>query len=338
MTAFDFRFSPGQSIAYTAFPDSLLSLGFLPRVGRFSDASLFDAQVRLHATCVDPVPLAGKFTFTFGAESATMREGAHIAPQAIEDALNNVGSIRDAGLVDVQHMGPGIFDVRFRENGAQSAIAVSEASLGALSRVTQIQTGTASLPSIQRINLQVGKLATVENGSFSSIAAGSITVSTYSTGDATQPQGEEIYFGDRQPEGGAFTLSINGGTIWSDPVNAPPNGYEIQQALDNLDDAEFIVTRSNGVILVTRRYNGTNTAIQANGDGLKWPEGKTCNLDWSDCLRILERHHPMDQANFELVLETCADFTDSAEPIRELLTISMRVPVDGQKGASVGVV
>lgn len=338
MATFDFRFLLGQEMAYTAFPDAPLSLAFLPKKGRFSDASLFDTQARLIVNCTDRVSLAGKFTFTFGAGSETMREGAHIAPQAIEDALNSISTIRSAGLVDVQHMGPGIVDVRFRENGAQSAITVSEASLGALSRVEQIQTGTASLPSIQRINLQVGQLATVANGSFSAISAGSVTVSTYSNGDSTQPHGEEVYFGDREPEAGTFAVSMNGGTVWSDPIQAPPNAYQIQQALDALDDGEFIVTRSNGPILITRRFNGSNTAIQVNGDGIRWPEGKTCELDWSNVLRILERHHPMDQANVELVLETCADFTDPAETIRDLLTIKMRVPVGGEYGASVGVV
>jgi hypothetical protein len=334
MKSFDFRFSPGQRQSSIALTDGLLSLGFLPTTGRFSDASLFDAEVRLHVVCTDQIQLAGRFTISHDGSSVEVH-GDTINKSDVESAINSLSTIRAAALVDVQEVAMGIYYVYFRDNGAQEPITISEATLGDVSRVTQIQTGTVSLPSIQRINLRIGSLATVTNASFSAIAAGTLSVSTYSTGDATQPQGEEILFSPGMPEGGTFTISTNGGTIWSEPINAPPNAYEIQKALDGLNQGDFTVTRQAGPTLITRLYNGANTPIQVNGDGLRWSEGKTCNLDWSAVLTALDRHYKGDSANVALILETSDDFTDAAEPIREMLRVTMTVPIMGESGTAI---
>ena len=334
MTSFDFRFSPGQRQSSMALPDGLLSLGFLPTTGRFSDASLFDAEVRLHVVCTDEAQFAGRFTISHDGSSVDVyRDTIHKSD--VESAINSLSTIRTAGLVDVREATAGVYDVYFRENGVQEPITISEATLGSVARVTQIQTGTVSLPSIQRINLQIGRLATVTNASFSAIAAGTLSVSTYSTGDATQPQGEEILFSPGMPEGGTFTISTNGGTIWSEPINAPPNAYEIQKALDGLNQGDFIVTRQAGPTLITRLYNGVNTPIQVNGDGLRWSEGKTCNLDWSAVLTALDRHYRGDSANVAIILETSDDFANAAEPIREILRVMMKVPIMGESGTAI---
>lgn len=335
MKSFDFRFSPGQRQSSMALSDGLLSLGFLPTTGRFSDASLFDAEVRLHVVCTDPAGISGWITISHDGSSVSLKKDLIPSRRGVEKAINSLTTIRTAGLVDVREPISNIYYVYFRENGAQEPITISESTLGEIPRVTQIQAGTASLPSIQCINLKIDTLATVTNASFSAITAGTLSVSTYSTGDATQPQGEEILFSPRMPEGGTFTISANGGTIWSEPINAPPNAYEIQKALDGLNQGDFIVTRQAGPTLITRLYNGVNTPIQVNGDGLRWSEGKTCNLDWSAVLTALNRHYRGDSANVALILETSDDFTDSAEPIREMLRVTMTVPIMGESGTAI---
>lgn len=351
--AFTLRFPPGfrnlPLFTHTPPPLARVTVRFLPG-SPTSEAARFGTETRLDIRLARPedVRISGPFSLNFNSGTAVTLDRARFSEAELLSALNAIDAVRTAGLVSrVIEVRPGLFEVRFRSNGAQSAFVMDHPDLGDLSadRVSSVQTGTGSLPSIQRLDFRVHRLARIT--SFSNISAGSVSVETVHTGTSSSPQVDRIDFGPlaEAAESGAFTLSADGGTTWTAPISFPPTPYLIERALDAVSglDGKFSVTRApdeteRAVYTIERTENGVNTALQATG-ALRWPEGKSCEVDFSVLRRRLERHTDCAASGpveLEWILETGADLSDSAQPVELIMTgrMILEAPLSGPSVAA----
>lgn len=332
----EINFSLGDEIT---LPGSVLEgvagFRFFPKSNGVPDSGLLGSENRINIRAGVPFPIrdeSNPLVIGFGTDTASVRR--HGSDTALQAALNDLGDMITAGRCDVEEITRGLFEIRFRENGARALITAVHPALGSLARVSTIQTGDGSTKAIQRVDLRIDRLAQIDNAAITAVSAGSVSAAITAAGTATLAQVETISFTDPLPVGGNLGISDDAGTS-VEQIPLPATGYQVQQALERLTADQFRAQVNDETWIIQRRAEGVQAnALTVYSGGVVWPEGVECEIDFAPIRRILERFLRApgnDVRHAPIIIEFISgdDVSDSAAERRTVLTIHAALNLRG---------
>lgn len=260
-------------------------LRFVNPTGRtdipFTEVDPTGWTVKLGIGTIGAAPTSGTFTLTYGANTTT-GIAYNAAAATVENAVDALASVVSAGGVTVSGNAGGPWNIAFNSVGTRTDISGVGTSLAPISQVVQsgIQTGSATLSSIQQISLVQNPIAFQDTWSDASVA--SINVTSLQTGSGTQSSVQKIALSDGV-YGGAFTVQFGSVTSESIPYNA--DGAAVQAALEamsSIGSGNISVSGNSGGPWICTfqgtKANAAQSAFSGAAGGLISPKGKLASL------------------------------------------------------------
>lgn len=176
----------------------------------YEDVELAGASVRVAIGAPDQWPTAGTFFLRTATEDTPGISAAAAAP-VMEALLNSIDEIEDAGGVYVVRMPRAGYRVKWLQNGARDLLGANGADLSPLSVVvvSRIQTGTATTPEIQLIELK--QIPYCFSNPATPFPVPAATVEQIVTGDATHASVQRVTIAPPLA-GGKISFTANGRT------------------------------------------------------------------------------------------------------------------------------
>lgn len=242
--------------------------------------------LKLSLALEKPVQIrTGIWSFTWGDSTATL-DAAFVDAYTVGLSLNRLDSIISAGGVDVIGEN-GRYTVTFRTVGSRADFTVAHSALGTLTNraLTLIAGGVSN---VETVELDLTLQTLVETTTATDIAEAAITVSNVATGDASTAQHDRITI-SRLPDAGKFQIrtASDTGTMW---LEANVSSYQAEMALEDIEPAEFLVSREvtgETIKLDLRRANVGVNAAPTVSETFIGPIGVTMDLDTSSVLRLV---------------------------------------------------
>lgn len=257
-----------------------------------------NALIELAIDNADLTPTAGSWEISDGTNNSTLLP-YNVTASALQTAINALALVSIPTTVTL--ISTGVYLVTGTTNGTIVPLVGLAESLYPQSGVgiIQLQTGSASQPSVQLIQLQLNPATYQEITTALPTAAG--TVTTLAAGGSGVPAIFLLTL-NPQPYDGTFTLTDSDGTTGAIPWNA--NAATVQAALVAVTgNTEWVVTGNPaGPWTIT---NNSGTAVGAptvNVTGLIIPTGFTGTLQLATP-GIIERFIAATTANLTLTLQ-----------------------------------
>lgn len=220
----------------------------------------------------------GLIEIGFGADSVEI-SSLSLNAYTLQVALNSMDAIRTAGGVEVRSVAGG-FEVYFLAVGTRSALTLSHSAAGSLSgRCVTLNAGSASVNATFFLDLSISVIA--KTSSVTALSAATATLSTVTTGDASNAQVQKLTV-SRAPDAGKMQLDFDGAV--TDRFSHADSGYRVKCLLDTIADGDFVVDRNEigetVEFLITRTDKGASTALTVT-DTFTGPVGLSASLDLS---------------------------------------------------------
>lgn len=251
--------------------------------------------------------VAGDLAYTIDGETTAELPAEHTATQ-LRVALNRLPAINSAGGVSVVARN-GKFRVLWNSVGARAdALTVANTQGQSMTgAVTVLQTGDGSTREIREIDTRVSLIASATG--FSTPAAPTLDVTVLADGSATQQEVTQIQF-SRQPKGGTWSLSTDGGVTWSSPISVNASAWEVHGALDAQEADVWTVDQPDRLTwIATHSARATHADLQVDAGGIIGHVARDCSLDLSGLPALLDRLPPAAALDVRLVIRTGANPT-----------------------------